>query len=184
MPLFKTPLLSTGCILFTRPDRLRWEITAPFHSLLVVAGDSVGKFEFTDGERKALALGRTADVILLVMEQIRTWFQGRFDRTGKVYRVRSSKVPRPLIVLEPVQTGLSKNLRSIELWLSADLASLRELRILEAQGSTTTLRFAAQRQDLELAADWFATQNPGAIDYRVLFDSPAPKPPVPRDDQG
>ena len=178
LPLFKTPVRTKGCILYARPDRLRWEISSPFHSILMVAGDRVAKFEFVDGKRRTLELGRSADIILLVMDQIRGWLRGRFDRKGKMYRVTVSEKPTPLVVLKPIDRLLGKNLEAIELSMTPDLRTLTVLRIREAKGSVTTIRFTRSRREVEFAADTFSIENPPPIVIERLIPKTTEKEPA------
>jgi len=80
--IFKETVTSRGLLLFERPDRLRWETRDPFQSILVVAGSEVAKFETIAAGGGPSSLGREADMIRLVMDRIRGWFQGKFEKEG------------------------------------------------------------------------------------------------------
>ena len=57
LKMFAEPLKSEGVMLIGAPDRIRWETTAPYQSILLGNRKSVAQFERTDGEWKKLKLG-------------------------------------------------------------------------------------------------------------------------------
>jgi len=170
LSLFKEPVKSSGFLVFERPDRLRWEITKPFRSILVVTGDRVAKFEWVGGERRAIKLGRGGDAILLVMERIREWFQGRFDREGRTFAVKVSETPTPLIVLEPTDKRLRKNLRAIELVPSKEGTAIDEVTIRESGGDSTRMVFSGRVDGPKLPERVFSTTDPVDVDPAALRD--------------
>jgi|GEM_PF-1575509 len=149
LALFKEPLRSNGQILFGAPDKLRWEFRKPFRSVLVVSADRVAKFE-RDGERwKKLDQGRQSEVVLVVMDEIRSWFRGDFDREGGRFEVRGSREPRPTIRLAPKEELLARSLNEVELALSEDLAHVVRVTIREVSGDRTVMDFTAVERGKE-----------------------------------
>ena len=179
LALFEEPLKSRGAILFEAPTdcascgKLRWEILEPFRSILIVAGKDVAKFEFTsDGERRVLELGRAKDPLLAVMDQIRGWFLGRFDRRESSYALKVARQPEPMIVLEPKDAGLKRNMRAIEVRLASELDGVRSVTILEVSGDRTTMRFQERRKDLAIPAACFDLRAPAELELEKLLPGP------------
>src|SRR5689334_19639353 len=56
MQLFAESQKSEGVMLIERPDRIRWETTAPFQSIMLGNQKSVAQFEKTDGKWTKLRL--------------------------------------------------------------------------------------------------------------------------------
>lgn len=160
IPLFQHPARSDGTILFAAPDRLRWEIRAPFESLLVVSGESVAKFEVRDGVRRELKLGGSRDALSLVMGRIQAWFRGEFDDDGHGFRVQVRAAPVPVIVMTPSSAALAERLGSITLELAPDLASLARLILRERDGGTTTMAFTLRGANLAFPERTFSTTDP------------------------
>ena len=171
LSLFDDKLVSRGVILFQAPDKLRWEIQAPFQSILVVAGEDVAKFEFVRGEKRALQLGRGKDPLLLVMSQIRGWFLGKFDRGEKTYRVRVAREPAPLIVLEPADEGLRKNLSAIEVSLADTLDAVSRVVVREKGGDKTTMTFHEKKRDVLIPGPYFDLKDPRPLVLEALLAS-------------
>jgi outer membrane lipoprotein-sorting protein len=168
LSVFKGTAVSSGFILFQRPDHLRWEIRKPFRSILIVSGNGVAKFEFVGGKRRALKLGRGRDAILIAMERIRSWFQGDFDGGGKHYEVKVSRRPTPLIVLTPVDARLKKTLRAIEFTPTKDLAGMRQVTIRERGGDHTDLAFRRRTDNVKAPAAAFSLEEPKELDLAKL----------------
>jgi outer membrane lipoprotein-sorting protein len=176
LSLFDDKLESRGAILFQAPDKLRWEIQAPFQSILVVAGEDVAKFEFVRGEKRALQLGRGKDPLLLVMSQIRGWFLGKFDRSEKTYRLRVAREPAPLIVLEPAEEGLRKNLSAIEVTLADTLDAVSRVVVREKGGDKTTMVFHEKKRDVLIPGPYFDLKDPRPLVLEALLASPENAP--------
>ncbi len=175
LPLFQDTVRTSGFLLFERPDRLRWETRKPFRSVLIVAGNEVGKFEWIGGERRSLRLGRGADVILAVMDRIRGWFQGKFDREGKEYEVDAARSPKPRIVLRPKDRAIGRSLRAVELDLAPDLSSVHTVTIVEEGGGRTVMRFEERKRGGEFPPGTFSPTDPADVDIdRIAGPERAP----------
>jgi len=163
--LFGDDARTRGYILYSRPGLLRWEIQDPFRSILIVAKSDVAKFEFREGKRRRLKLGRSADIILLVMDQIRSWFQGDFDRSAKHYdlRVFAAGAAPARILLSPRDKAMQKTLKAIELRLSESLESIDQVTIRERSGDYTVMKFRPLHQDVDLPRRFFDPQDPSTF---------------------
>jgi outer membrane lipoprotein-sorting protein len=168
LSVFQGTAVSSGFILFQRPDHLRWEIKKPFRSILIVSGNGVAKFEFVGGKRRALKLGRGRDAILIAMERIRSWFKGDFAREGKHYKVAVSRRPTPLIVLTPLDARLKKTLKAIEFTPTKDLVGMRQVMIRERGGDHTVLVFRRRVDNVKAPAAAFSLEKPKELDLVKL----------------
>ncbi|MBN1443965.1 MAG: outer membrane lipoprotein carrier protein LolA [Planctomycetes bacterium] len=169
--LFETALRSSGVILFQRPDRLRWEIREPFRSILVASGSTAGKYEYTGGERRELRLKDGGQAVLIVLAQMRAWFQGRFEDRGRHFDVDVSDSPSPLIILRPRLEAMKKSLEAVEIELRPDLSAVARLRIAERGGDSTKLTFREIRRDADLPADLFTVSDPSPLDMKRIEDA-------------
>ena len=86
LKLFTEPLLSQGVMLIERPDKIRWETTAPYQSILLANRQSVAQFEFADGQWKKLKLG-FPQLLRRVMEQMALMNQGKLDALTADYAI-------------------------------------------------------------------------------------------------
>lgn len=176
LALFDDVVETSGCILFAHPGRLRWEIREPFRSLLVVAGDEVAKFEWIDGERRKLELGRSGTMILMVIGQIRDWFRGDFSASARVYDIDVFAGEPTRILLRTKAENRGQNIPSIELMLAANLASVTQVTIREPGGDRTVMRFDRRSAPAELPPRLFDVDDPAPY----TPPPPEPKPPEPK----
>ncbi len=166
--LFDDVIETEGCILYTGPDKLRWEIRKPFRSILIVSGDAVAKFEFQKGERRRLELGGSRDIILIVMDQIRSWFRGDFENSDETYTVSVFDTAPARIVLRPKTAEIQQDLEAIELHLSEDRSAMDQVIIREKGGDKTVMRFRRVTGETDLSDDYYDVVNPRDLDPRLL----------------
>jgi len=159
LSMFSDVVVSRGSLAFARSNRLRWEITEPFHSLLVVNGARLGKFDFPDGKPRKLKLGGE-DVIREITRQISLWHQGRFRRQAGSYQVDAYVGARKRVVLTPKSRELRESIRAIELEFSDDLSRITSVAIRESGGDHTLMRFVREERDAELPEGLFDVDNP------------------------
>jgi outer membrane lipoprotein carrier protein len=166
--VFKNPVTSSGALYFARPDRMRWETRKPFRSLLVVNGKDVAKFEWVEGERRALKLGRGADALLIAMNRLRAWFTGKFDETA--FAIEVSEEPEVQLVLRPKDKAIQARIERLEFYPAKDLRSMRRVVIVETGGDLTTLVFTNHKLNEPAPEKTFPTEDPAD-----LVAKPAPK---------
>jgi len=165
LKVFSEKVKSSGLIVFARPDRLRWEISAPFRSLLIVAGNDAAKFEWVAGKRRALKLGRSKDAIVLAMERIRGWFRGEFKRARKDYTVEVTAGKDPRIVMSPKDARLKKTLRRLEFWPTRDLKAMRRVVVREGKGGVTVMKFHDHKR-ITPGARTFDLKDPADVNLK------------------
>ncbi|MHC4958144.1 MAG: outer membrane lipoprotein carrier protein LolA [Planctomycetota bacterium] len=158
LKVFQDTVRSEGVIVFERPDRVRWELTKPFRSLLIVNGAEVGKFRWVDGKREALKLGRAEDAVRIAMERIRDWFRGEFDQ--KEYEIDVAAKPEARIVLRPRGKALRKTITALEFYPTKKLNAMQRVVIREAAGDVTTMRFADHKPGYQPPKGTFSTTDP------------------------
>jgi outer membrane lipoprotein-sorting protein len=176
--LFDEVVKHHGFILYQRPDKLRWEIQKPFRSILIVADTDVAKFEYRKGKRRKLDLGRAKDVLLVVMDQIRGWFRGDFEKSDKDYKIEFYSKAPARIVMRPKSKSLAKTIDSFVLLLAKDLASVTQVTILEQGGDKTVMRFTRSSAKTELGAEHFDVKEPAEFVF-VKPKTPTAKKPAP-----
>lgn len=173
LAIFKDVVHSNGVLAFQAPDLIRWEIREPFRSILIVAGNSVGKFEFMGAQRRALQLGRGSDLVLVVMERIRQLFVGRFDRNE--YVIEAAELPAPTVRLTP-KGGRLTQLLHIELRFTPSLDGVETVTISERAGDSTVMRFKQVARDQSFVQGTFSSTDPIELDARGVASQPATKP--------
>jgi outer membrane lipoprotein carrier protein len=162
LAVFKRPVTAQGVLIFERPDRLRWEIRKPFRSILIVNGDKVAKFEWVDGQWRALKLGRAADAILIAIGRLRRWLTGKFDE--KAYEISVEKKPKTRLILKPRDEALKKTIASLELFPTKDLKAMRKVIVRERTGDVTEIAFSGHRTGTKPPKGAFSPTAPAPLD--------------------
>ena len=57
MEILIDPLVSAGYCYFEKPDKLRWELTEPYQSILIYNANEVAKFDIKNGKAEKFNFG-------------------------------------------------------------------------------------------------------------------------------
>ncbi len=163
LSLFDEPLRTEGWLCFAAPNRIRWEITAPYRSILVSDGDRVAQFEWTDGRWRRLDLG-LEHAVKQVVEQIAGVMNGGYARAGGPYETSVSKGKDAVTVtLKPRDKRMKKALAAVEVHLTSDLKSTRRVVLREPGGDHTDIFFKDQNVGRKLPAKTFDRTRPADV---------------------
>jgi outer membrane lipoprotein-sorting protein len=159
LKLFVEPLKSEGVMLMERPDQIRWETTAPYQSILLGNHRSVAQFEREDGVWKKLKLG-FPQMLKRVMEQMVLMHQGKLDALTADFAVTVTTGPATVITLTPRDKSVSSVLSSLEVQMTPDLSSTREVIMHEPSGDFTRIIFRRERRDVKFPSGTFDQTKP------------------------
>jgi outer membrane lipoprotein-sorting protein len=158
LSIFSDIIKAKGICLFKAPDLVRFEISEPFQSSLVARQKKVAKFEMIKGKWQKLKLP-SRDIILMVTKQIATWLRGRFRDKNGIYDISATVGKDTTIVLIPKDKNFRKNMSAIELVLAKNKKHIAAVRLLEAGGDFTIMKFIKQQRDIELPDEIFSTSG-------------------------
>ncbi|HTC19904.1 MAG TPA: outer membrane lipoprotein carrier protein LolA [bacterium] len=158
LSLFNDALVSYGTFCFAAPDRLRWEINQPFHSLLVLNGRELGKYDFPDGKKPRRLKFPAADALLEVLHQITDIHQGNFTAQEKYYDMRVYEGKTASLVLVPKDAKMKGIIQKIEIGFSPALNSVASVAIRENGGDSTVILFSDDRLNSRLPDSLFEVQ--------------------------
>jgi len=164
---FEETVVTEGLLVYERPGRLRYELTAPHRSLLVVDDDAIGRFVH-DGEAwERRELDRRADVLLAMMERVRGLFDGRFTAHDPFYEARLAAEPETLVRFVPREPDAA--LPVLELHLTDDLSTVHTVHQRHANGDHVLTRYTPVAHDVELPPGLFRTARlPAPVDLQAL----------------
>lgn len=152
LPILTKPLLSEGRFFYDANGSLRWEYLSPLRSVLLQKGDTLKRYQFSEGEWKP-ELTPAVESRRMVLDEIRRWFQGRFDES-KAFKHDYAPGPPARIVLTPGE-GIGKFIRRIEIVLSAKSGVIDRVEIEEPGGSRTSIEFKKVEVNLKIPAELF-----------------------------
>src|SRR5436189_9388 len=152
LKLFAEPLKSEGVLLIGRPDKIRWETTSPFQSILMGDHETVAQFEKEDGQWKKLKLG-FPQMMRRVMEQMSMMHQGKMDALTADFNVSVATGSVAVVTLIPKD----QSIRSV---LSPRcLAILRSLSVLFVTSCATTKSKSTSGAELQFPPNAFMTHR-------------------------
>lgn len=160
LKLFTEPLRSEGFMLIERPDRIRWETTTPYQSILLGDKKSVAQFEFTDGRWQKLKLG-FPQMLQRVMNQISLMNQGQLDALTSDYTVSvATNGSAAKLTLVPKDENVRRTLSSLEVKMPPDFSATRELVMNEPNGDFTRIIFTHEKRDVKFPPGTFDQTKP------------------------
>jgi outer membrane lipoprotein-sorting protein len=161
LKLFAEPLKSEGVLLIGRPDKIRWETTSPFQSILMGDHETVAQFEKEDGQWKKLKLG-FPQMMRRVMEQMSMMHQGKMDALTADFNVSVATGSVAVVTLVPKDQSIRSVLSSLEIHMVPDFSTTRQVVMNEPNGDLTRILFREEHRDVKLP--------PGAFDQNKPVD--------------
>lgn len=153
LAIFAKPVVFSGKLYLSRPDRLRWEFTSPIASLLILDGKT-GRRCGAGSQPSEFNLERDP-VMRLVAGQLRTWTGGNYrDLQGEFSLELKAG---PALVLKPRQAGLASFLSRIEVVFDAGTLQPTRVEIHEEGGDRTVIAFKGYQLNPELPAELFSS---------------------------
>jgi outer membrane lipoprotein-sorting protein len=159
LKLFTEPLRSEGVMLIAKPDKIRWETTAPYQSILLSGDKSVAQFEKRDGKWEKLNLG-FPDLLRRVMQQMAMMNQGKLEALTTDYTVSVATGGVAVITMVPKDRNAREAMSSLELIMPLDLSTTREVVMNEPNGDLTRITFSHERRNVAFPAVTFNQSKP------------------------
>ncbi len=162
LSVLSEPLLSEGICFFEAPDKLRWELTSPYQTVLIYNADRVAKFEMENNRLRKMNFGG-GDMMRKVLKQIISWMQGDFNTADGIYDLRIQKGMPVKLELIPKSEKLRQSLRSIQLFVHSTSYRVFRVRIQETDTDYVQIDFKEMAENIELHPALFNTNHPQAV---------------------
>jgi hypothetical protein len=166
------PVVSKGFMVFSSPDKIRFDITDPFATTLLDNGKKIERYEFVDGKwrRVKFSGGRS---IKLVMGQIGQWMQGKFSGQRKIFSL-SVSVEDPnsyvSLVLEPRHKQFRRYIEKIRLSILAPPEyKIIRIDIFEPEGDRFSLEFVQEVVNGDLTKDCFSDPKAASLCKKLFL---------------
>jgi outer membrane lipoprotein-sorting protein len=162
LKLFSEPLKSEGVMLIERPDKIRWETTAPYQSILLGDQKTVAQFEFNDGKWEKLKLG-FPQLLQRVMQQMALMNQGKLDALMADYKISVATGDMTVLIMTPKDENVRGIMSSLEVHLLPDLSATRQVVMNEPNGDLTRIMFRNEKRDALFPSGTFDQSKPLVI---------------------
>lgn len=159
LSMFLDVLSAKGTLYFEIPDRLRWELTEPYTSVLVFNGGYVAKFNLENGRLQKMKLGME-DLLQEVLKQIISIMHGDFKKVRDVYSISLMHGKEYKLIMKPVSAGMSKVIKSLELSIDQASNHVTKINIREPQGDYIEIRFSGEEENASFDKRLFDLNNP------------------------
>jgi chaperone LolA len=156
-PTLAEPLESHGTVLFERPNRMRWDYAAPDEQLIVGDGETLWIYQ-PDLKQAIKAPLRDA-----FQAQTPLTFLAGLGRIERDFDVSLQAEDAERWTLKLVPKG-EQELGTLILIVRRKDAGLAEARITDPLGTTTSLTFADEVRNVDIAAERFRFTPPAGVD--------------------
>jgi outer membrane lipoprotein-sorting protein len=153
LAVFDDAVESTGTFAIRRPDHLRWEVTAPFKSVLVIAGPKGARWNETRKTVERFELAEKPGVDVAV-KQMFTWYSGNFDEVSGSFDASLEKDGRT-VALVPKSEKLREVMSRVVIKLASDLATIESIALEEKGGDKTDIAFEGVETNKDVPDETF-----------------------------
>jgi len=154
LSMFKTVLVSKGRFYFSKPDLLRWELTAPVASGFVLKGENGRRWHERTGRAENFQISQEP-VMKLVSDQLFAWARADFQWLKKEYRITVLGESPVALRLEPRSAATAGFLHHLLITFSTDGRYVRSVELHEKDGDFTRIKFVNAAVNKPLQADLF-----------------------------
>jgi outer membrane lipoprotein-sorting protein len=141
LSIFSQPILFTGKMELSRPDKLRWENLTPIPSVLIFAGDK--GIRCNDDALPVHFELEKDPMMKMIAEQIWTWVNGNYAQMSNKYNITLSDAHE--IELVPQSGELISTITSVKVSFDSQSLQPETIHIQETEGDSTTIRFVDYR---------------------------------------
>ena len=159
LKLFTEPLKSEGMMLIQRPDRIRWETTAPYQSIMIGNYKSVAQWERNDGKWEKLHIG-FPQMLKRVMEQMTLMHQGKLDVLASDFTISVATGSVAVVTMVPRDPNVRQYLSALEIHFAPDFSASREVCMREPSGDYTRIIFDRERRNVKYPPGTFDQAKP------------------------
>jgi len=164
MAMFLDVLSAQGILYFEMPDKLRWELTEPYASILIFNSGNVAKFNREKGKYVRMNLGME-DMFRESLRQIISIMRGDFRKVQKDYNISMAHGADYRLVMRPVSAGMAKVIKSLDLSIDQRSNYVTTIVIREPKGDSIEIRFSDQEENSAFDQRLFDLSNPLTPDH-------------------
>ena len=145
-------IMSKGLFWFKKENMVRWEYTAPYQYIIVLAN---GKVQIKDEEKKSeydMSSNKSFKQINDMMIQL---VQGTVFNSGLYSFSFSENAQDYLVTLTPIDKKLKTYFQTIQLLFDKSSLDVMQMKMMEIGGDYTIIKFSNKKLNLPIAADKF-----------------------------
>lgn len=141
LAIFQNKIIMKGRIYLKKPNRMAWHVDEPVKYSVVITDKSIRQWDEDTNRVQEIALSGNP-VFQNVLNQLTVWFSGDYISLLKDYDARILKKSPLVFEFTPKGNNVAgKIIKSITISLREDEKYLRQIKILELSGDSTTITF-------------------------------------------
>jgi len=148
MAAFVEPLTAHGTCYYMSPDKIRWEMTAPYRSALVFSSGQAAKFVY-DGDRTRKLNPGSKEVLQEVMKLMCLWMRGDFSSSQELFSMRVQRDSFCCTSLTPRSGDVKTPAERVELILGVSPRNVEYLTVVTQRGARVFKPAEASQLSLE-----------------------------------
>ena len=174
LSIFSDPVMAKGVLYFKKPQMLRFEITDPYHSILITNGRAVAQYERIDDQWEKLRSGGVG-AIQMVTKQISSWLQGKLQQDNNAYTISADAEHPNRVHLVPIDPEFLNHIKRIDITFDQEFQHINEIKLHEPSGDFTRIQFISVQKSIAIPSDAFNTS--GRTPEVLVPHAPAPTNP-------
>ncbi len=151
LSLFSKPMIFYGEIIVVRPDKLRWQFTAPVPSVLLLDGDK--GVRCSEGAQPVEFDLTTDPVMRSVAEQLWLWLGGDYTRLKESFAIEKSGAAT--LTITPKDDDVARFIEMVGITFDESSMQPRRVEIVEPGGDLTRLLFNNYTFGVDATPDTF-----------------------------
>jgi len=141
LAIFQNKIIMKGRIYLQKPNKIAWHVDDPVKYSVVITDKSIRQWDEDTNRVQEIALSGNP-VFQNVLNQLTVWFSGNYVSLLKDYDVRVLKKSPLIFEFTPKGNNVAgKIIKNITIDFREDERYLRQIKILEISGDSTTIIF-------------------------------------------
>lgn len=141
LAIFKNKIVLKGRIYLQKPSKIAWHVDEPVKYSVVITDKSIRQWDEDTNRVQEIALSGNP-IFQNVLNQLTVWFSGDYVSLLKDYNVSMLQKSSLVFEFTPKENNAAgKIIKSITIGLRDDERYLKQIKILEISGDSTTINF-------------------------------------------
>ena len=143
MAAFSHEIEMSGKVYIKKPSVLAWHVKKPIRYSVLITDKLIRQWDEDTDQVNEISLSGNP-MLGAALEQMTVWFEGKYTSLSKDYEIRIvSKKGQPVVLeFNPMEHNMARKvIKKVSVGLAKDERYLSWIRIVEAGGDTTTIKF-------------------------------------------
>jgi outer membrane lipoprotein-sorting protein len=141
LAIFQKKIVLKGRVCIQKPNKIAWHVDKPIKYSVVITDTSILQWDEETNQVQEISLSQNP-VFQNVLNQLTVWFTGDFTTFLEDYTIRVLRKSPFVIEFIPKEKNIAgKFVKSITITLREDERYLKQIKIQETNGDSTTITF-------------------------------------------